>query len=184
MDVKPVNTKRDFVRRYEKGEFGNRAPTWDTYDEWYKSRYTGLTHIRNRIAGGPTWYNVPSEKMPQVYRNILTSGVATYDLYFSAMAPHEHTRLQGEVRESIGHLDLTYTKVKKPMREAFKDQQLYAKGLKAYNLLKANLCSNSYFWMEELLAKYPGHVIEFSAFSVDWGTLPNHNTVIWEVRNY
>jgi hypothetical protein len=56
---KPVLSKRDFVRRYSQGEFGNASPTWNHVSDWGRAGYKGLVHIRNRIAGEQTWYDVP-----------------------------------------------------------------------------------------------------------------------------
>ena len=71
-----VNSKHDFVRRYWEGEFGNGAPTWNTLADWAREtndsdnpevlhdleRKGVLYHVRNRVAGGPTHYDVkPTE---------------------------------------------------------------------------------------------------------------------------
>ena len=66
--TKPVLTKKDFVRRYARGEFGNASPTWSTYWDWMQSKHwvgqqRQLYHIRNRIAGEKTWYDVPPTLM-------------------------------------------------------------------------------------------------------------------------
>lgn len=100
------------------------------------------------------------------------------------MAPHDKQTLQGEVQLSERWLDLRYTFVKKPMRESLAEQELYASGLKAIWLLKTYFDPASYDWLQHLFDAYPGHVIEFSCFSVNWGTIPNRNTVVWECRLY
>ena len=33
-DYPPIINKTQFVREYQKGTFGNRSPTWDSYAEW------------------------------------------------------------------------------------------------------------------------------------------------------
>lgn len=180
----PVLTKRDFVERYQSGagEFGNRAPTWNTYEEFKASGYKGLVHLRNRIAGGPTWYNIPADEVWFKFCEVCTV-MSGRDIYFSGMAPHDRNLLQGEVCQSTEHLSLTYSTVPNlPMRDALTRKLQTAEGIRAVLLLRTNLCPNSYEWLQQLLDLYPDHVIEFSAFSCEWGTIPGFNTVFWEVR--
>lgn len=198
MDIpmRPVKTKRDFVRRYQQGEFGNRAPTWDSLSEYRASKYRGLVHLRNRVAGGPTWYNVPWDEV-EITWYIATCkvnggrpAVLEKDLYISGMAPHDRGTIQGEVmlspiRLGMGpHYELTYCSAKKPMREALAEETRYSTGLRAASLLRTYMDPSSYDWVQYLLETYPNHIVEFSCFSVPWGTIPNRNTVIWEVRAY
>jgi hypothetical protein len=184
MRHKPVNTKTDFAKRYIANEFGNRAPTWDNPGEYVLSKYDGLVHIRNRIRNAQTWYDVSSEKFFGVWEEA-TSKYNVSDLYISAMCPTEKTICQGEIMHvEEGMLYLSYNLIAKPMRDAFKEQSLHAYGIVAVTLLKHFMDANSYEWTQTLLDRYPSHVIEFSTFSTQWGTLPNFNTVFWEVRNY
>jgi len=182
---KPVLTKKDFVRRYEKGEFGNRSPTWPTIEAWACSMPSPRTlyHIRNRIAGGETWYDVPGYNIPRLWYRAKKK-IGESNLYISAMAPTKLTVIQGEVRRSVDYLDLTYSTVVAPMRTALATETKHANWYGAYNLLRANLDDNSWWWLWELLNRYLDHVVEFSTYSKPWGTLPNFNTVFWEVRKY
>ena len=183
MARRPVLTKTDFVRRYLAGEFGNRAPTWDTLEQCLRSGYKGLIHIRNRVKGAKTWYNVPHDRLKQAWLEAIQC-FPPEKLYLSAMAPTEKTVIQGEVQRGLWYLDLTYTTVRKPMREALAQECRTAKGLTAIRLLKTYLCPNSYEWLWYLLDEYEDHVVEFSTYSVCWGTVPGYNTVFWEVRKY
>ena len=180
----PVTNKMDFVRRYSCGEFGNHAPTWDTLHEFLASDYRGLIHIRNRVAGGPTWYNLSPEKVHIQWDKILDSGVNSQTLYLSGMCPTEKTILQGELQQSLDHIDLTYSTVVAPMREALAAETKFAKGIAALSLVQWAMDAPSFDWMQELLDLYPNHVIEFTCLSVCWGTIPNRNTLVWEIRNY
>ena len=176
----PVLTKTDFVRRFFQNEFGNRGQNWNTLDEFLGANYTGLVHLRNRTPGGATYYNIPATEVSckwstlRDYRN----------WYLAAMAPHDCNLIQGEVWVDT-RLYLAYTTVKKlPMREALAKCTQRAEGIIGVSLLKQYLCANSYDWLQVLLKRYPGHVVEFSTFSKCWGTLPHYNTVWWEIRNY
>jgi hypothetical protein len=184
----PVLTKKDFVRRYAAGEFGNASPTWNTIEEFNRSGYTGLVHLRNRVAGGPTWYDTKAGHVDGLFHS-LTYGaeplVKPEDIYFSGMAPTAATQIQGEVMQSPAGLYLYYTRVAKPMRDALREHSAEAVGIMAAHLLRHYLCPNSLEWMHTLLDRYPYHVVEFSTYSTKWGTLaPKFNTVFWEVRAY
>lgn len=186
----PVLSKIDFVRRYRLGEFGNCSPTWDSYDDWAANGFQSTTpgqlyHIRNRVAGGPTFYNVPESELSFRWHDLVFRGTKPETLYISAMAPHDRGTIQGELMQSErGSLYLLYTRGKKPMRDALAESSHEARGIVALTLLKHYLCPKSYDWLQVLLSRYPEHVIEFSCFSVEFGTLPGFNTCFWECRLY
>lgn len=185
----PVLTKADFVKRYAAGEFGNRSPTWQTFEEWYDAtvrewRSVGSVnsyHLRNRTAGGTTYYALSWPNLYEVW--VEQSDKKAW--YCSAMCPHEHNLLQGEVMLTTEGVYLNYsTVVGKPMREALAEESKHAYGLRAIFLLKQALNPVSYDWLQVLLDLYPDHTVEFTALSVEWGTLPGYNTLFWEVRRY
>jgi hypothetical protein len=179
----PVRTKRDFVLRYAENEFGNRAPTWNTLDEYLAANYNGgLIHLRNRIAGGKTWSNVAPNDVDLYWREALNSGLTPKDLYISGMCPTEKTVIQGEILQTTEGLNLYYTTVAKPMREALAQEAHNVVGLRALGTIKHYMDPGSYDWIQVLLERYPLHVIEFTTLSVNWGTIPHRNTLIWEVR--
>lgn len=182
---RPVRNKLDFVPRYKAGEFGNHSPSWDTVEELVASNYFGPVHFRNRIAGGPTWYNVPSFCAKNWMENLVENGSLDPALiYLSAMAPHRFNVIQGEVRQDTEHLHVWYsTAPNLPMRDALEKEHLAAEGLRASLLLQEAMDPVSWDWLNYLLEAYPDHVVEFSTFSVGWGTL-GWNTVFWECRLY
>lgn len=182
--ARPVLTKRDFVRRYQAGEFGNRCPSWLTLDELLTSGHTDPVHIRNRVPGGDTWYNVPLPRVAEVWRGALTK-YGPQNLYIGAMGPpDEARRLQGEVQTGLWGLDLYYTTVRRPMRDALQKQAFSTAGATSLWLLRRYLDEQSYEWLRYLLDEYKDHVVEFSSYSCEWGTLKGYNTVFWEVRKY
>lgn len=182
--LRPVLNKQDFVRRYAAGEFGNASPTWNGLDEFLADGYTGLVHVRNRVAGAPTWYNIPARDVAATWRKALETGYGSEQLYISAMAPTTYTLFQGEVLQSAHSLDLLYTTVAKPMRDALRQWSRHVSGIVAILLLRYYLCPNSYDWLNYLLTAYPAHAVEFSTYAIKWGTIPGFNTVFWEVRLY
>ena len=177
--MRPVVTKKDFVRRFMANEFGNRGPTWDTLAEFTQSGYSGLLHIRNRKAGGPTYYNVHSAELLNIW---LKYAHNPSEFYIAAMAPTDKTTFQGEVTIGNCGVELTYSTVVAPMREALAKNTQISQGIMALSLMRHYMDPSSYDWAQELLVTYPGHIVEFSCYSVNWGTIPHRNTVIWEVR--
>lgn len=189
MSRRPVKTKHDFVRRYKRGEFGNASPTWNNISEVKRDprantlNPSGRWHIRNRIAGGPTWYNVSTHDLDTMWVQACGK-VGPENLYISCMAPHDRGTLQGEICRSDRFYDLTYTLIKKPMREALAEMSIFQSGIGAIGIVRHYMDDPSYLALNELFDEYPGHTIEFSCFEIPWGTIPNRNTVFWEVRAY
>ncbi|MCK9569155.1 hypothetical protein M0R72_09450 [Candidatus Pacearchaeota archaeon] len=185
--VESVLTKSDFVRRYQLGEFGNHSPTWARVEDFLAEHPLGdgqKYHLRNRVTGGATWYNIDEDGVEFAFYDLLNSGVKSESLYLSAMAPTELTLIQGEVVRAPWGLYLYYTQVAKPMRDALAEKAESVSGLTALMLLKRYLCQRSYEWLEYLLDEYPGHAVEFSTYGKCWGTVPGMNTVFWEIRQY
>jgi len=180
----PINNKAQFVKYYKQGLFGNASLTWDNYEEYKSAKYFGKVHFRNRKRGGDTYYNIGRLESVGVANRLRRAGRLD-EFYISAMAPHERNLLQGEVQQTPVGLGLFYSSaVGLPMRDALALDGRQVYGIEAVMLLRRSLCPKSYDWLQELLSKYPGHVVEFSTFSIKWGTLPGFNTVFWEVRNY
>jgi len=183
--VKPVNSKLDFVRRYSTGEFGNHSPTWDSLSAWSTvASSNALYHIRNRVAGGPTFYNLCRSQVIVYWHDIVRQGVDPSTLYISEMAPTSKTLFQGEVQRGVWGYVLYYSRTAKPMRDALAEDGHSVSGIIASCLLRGFLCPRSYDWLMYLLNVYEGHVVEFSTYRIEWGTLAGYNTVYWEVRNY
>lgn len=185
--AQPVLYKADFVRRYAAGEFGNHSPTWDSIAEFVAAgRHcdSRLYHLRNRVAGATTWYNLTGLSVPYYWNRAVQLGHRPSRLYISEMAPTAATLLQGEVQRGIWGLDLYYTTVRKPMRDALREWARQARGIIALAILQRFLDPSSYAWLEHLLDTYPGHAIEFSTYDCCWGTVSGRNTVWWEVRRY
>ena len=191
----PVKNKKNFVARYMEGEFGNRSPTWGTLEEFLEEKkhkrphgydYSpGNFHLRNRVTSGDTWYDLSSEQVEECWNLAADDkGLKPEDLYISEMAPTDRTTLQGEIQQTDRGTELYGTNVRLPMRDALRLSAFTLTGLQAVSSLVRYCDANSLEWINILLARYPGHVIEFSSYNRSWGTVPNRNTVIWEVRLY
>ena len=181
--MEPVKTKQQFVALYERGIFGNHTETWSTAEEALASNAPGPFHIRNRVAGGITYYNIKRWDMFSTWKDALIRQPARL-WYVSCMAP-DYTIFQGEVMRGVGGLNLTFSLINAPMRTALAQQTLYAHGLRAKLLLEYYLDPGDLDWLMELLDEYdnPSHVIEFSHFAIPCGTL-NRRMIVWENRCY
>ena len=179
--MKPVLTKKDFVRRYKSGEFGNASPSWEAREiALITPRPGALYHLRNKTVAGKTHYNLSWKQLNTAVSRLVNK----QNWYISEMAPHESTIIQGETQRSIGGLYLRYTFDKRPMRDAWQYHEAHAYNLTAQQILADYLDQQSFEHLRDLLEYYVGHIIEFSTFGVEWGTVPGFRTVIWEVRRY
>jgi hypothetical protein len=70
------------------------------------------------------------------------------------------------------------------MREGLAKDGKQVYGATAARLMREFLNDKSFEWVQYLLDSYPDHVVEFSTYDVEWGTVPGHNTVFWEIRKY
>lgn len=180
---RPVLTKTDFVHRFQLGEFGNASPTWDNPTEFLKeANRDNLFHIRSRIAGGPTWYNIQGHHVDIEWYHICYAAKKANpsQLYISAMAPLH--LLNGEIMRTHEGLYLYYSTVQKPMRDSLREGGREAKGVAVQFILKHFMNERSYDWTMLLLDRYKDHVIEFTVVNKCWGTVPGYNTLFWEVR--
>jgi hypothetical protein len=191
-DRTTVENKRVFYELYETGAFGNRALAWNNYDEFTKRSWPGMVCIRAKkgISRRMVRYNIKPEEVEDVLREFEESGFSRNDLAFNQSMPDSDLIIQGEVLMGLEGFNLTYTTVKKPMNLSLKEESIYTTGINAKLILQDALWHTSFLDLEELLQIYtnvgsePSCVVEFSAYRVAVGNLPNRNTVFWEVRNY
>lgn len=177
----PVLSKADFVRRYARHEFGNHTQTWETLNEFVTDldRVDGLVHLRNRNAGGGTYYNLRPRDLSWVWSHEEDRS----DWYASKMAPSDYTVFQGEVMWGIGDLDLTYNTLPLPMREGMTLGQKTAHGVTALFLMQRYLDDADWEHIQWLLNNYLDHVVEFSVYSIPCG-IYNRRMIVWEIRKY
>lgn len=180
---RPVKTKADFYRRFHAGEFGNHGPMWQSLDEYMASGYRGPIAIRTKKRGGRCDYWLSRKDVPRIAREFEREGWG--DINFSAMSPHKYNTLQGEIHDGPRGVEGMLSEVKGlPMRPAMADHSFASFGLECRVLLRSSMTIDDYEHLIGLLDRYPGHVVEFAAFSVPWGVIPGMRTVIWEVRHY
>lgn len=185
-EKRSVESKKDCYLLYEKGFFGNKALTWNSFDEILKSGWKGEVCIRSRVGTARTnvVYNIPIEKVKSEVEKLKEKGIDEGELTFNQSMPDENLSIQGEIMLTERGLYFLHTFVKKPMNLGLREEAKHAWGLKARMLLEKNLYPASLSDIYALLEIFPDAVIEFSAYNAPVGSVPGRNTVIWEVRNY
>jgi hypothetical protein len=186
----PIKTKTEYYKRCELLQVGNTLRFWNSYDELAASDYKGTVSIRNMIKDGTTnkvrLYEIPQDDLPR----ILSTLKDVSELGFTEDPPNKYRTIQGEFSYVSGKPVLTYTFLKEPMYLAFKKEQLHKDGLSATILLNEYCDPSSYEWIISATEIFGDHthvnipIIEFTCFSINIGSIPNRNTIIWEIRNY
>jgi len=182
-----IDSKEECYLLYEAGIFGNKAITWNSFQEILDSGWKGKVCMRGRrsqIERGKVVYNVNLNDVPKIIERFRSEGIFENYIGFNQSMPDEHLLIQGEIMRTWLGLSLWYTTKKEPMNGALKNESLYAEGLRAKLLLEGNMCPSSYSDLEALFELFPNSAIEFSSYNINVGNIPNRNTVIWEVRNY
>lgn len=181
-----VKSKAEMYPLYEAGKFGNKLESWSSVDEYLSSGSPKSVGLRYKGQTGGLWfqsYLKPTE-VRAVADRWLTEGAKESLIVVSEAAPDEYIIAQGEVCRYLWGLELRYSTVKTAMRKALATEQHHARGLRAKMLLESWMSPGSLNDLNELLDTYPDAVIEFSTFSIELGSCPHRNTLIWEVRNY
>jgi hypothetical protein len=183
-----IKNKRECYDLYDKGLFGNRALSWDSYEELLKSDWRGDVCIRGKGNGIPridVKYNIPHSLVGREVERLVKKGYPEGVLRFIQSMPDQSLSIQGEVIDyNTGGFEITYSLVQKPMNLALAEDTRFAKGLAARIILRSRMDSSSFEDLQALLEIFPESAIEFSTYDVCVGDIPGRNTVFWEVRNY
>jgi hypothetical protein len=171
-------SKREFVERFDKGEFGNRPRIWANWKELRDSDYSGYVTLRPLDIGGKARYGVH-------VKDIVWADCDR--CHFNESMPDDLLTIQGNIYLTDTELKLTYsTEAGLRHREAVTyPNGICATGLLAWSLLKVHMEGNDWEDLMLLLEMYrDAWVIEFSTYQTNVGVLPNRKTVWWEVRAY
>ena len=184
----PVLTKAEMYRMLQAGAFGNTIPRWFDLHEW---RARGHCH-RYELWGvqHSTKPAFPGTRLDVHWRDVdavVECNGFGRDYCISPMV-HQVGAVQweGDVYDhperglicsgNVGPAPGSW-------RTHMKAPRLW-EGSAARSLLRHVLNPNSYEDLMVLVENYPNHVCELSALDVCFGTVPNRNAVVWEVRRY
>jgi hypothetical protein len=166
-------------RLLREGRFGNYPINWPSLAALQASGYQGKVGVRSLAVSNPiALYHVPVGELAQRIAE-LPDTIDRSGLVFTEALDESKNTLQGEYD---GHR-LTYTFDKNPMKAAFRNQCLHAAGLLARGLLNHYLEPVDVDVIDDLLHDFPGHIVEFSGFSIPVGQRRT-KMVVWEVRAY
>lgn len=189
MNRGPVLSKTDWYRRSRLGEFGNVNPEWFTIREWEQREilrdctHWGVRHTR--LAGFKgTALNVETEDVVDwIVRNGFGSDYQISPMIWVFGQP----RFEGNVCRQDGEPGLLVEGNIDPApgtwRLHMQKPRVWARTAGVL-LLRHLLNGNSYDDLMELIDGYPDHVVELTALSSEFGTVPGRNGIIWEVRRY
>jgi len=184
---KKVRSKEEFYVLYEAGVFGNKALTWNSYEDLKNSGWNGNVCLRSGrgVDRKRVDYNVKLEDVQKTIKSWEKDGRLESEIRYNQSMPDEHLVLQGEVIDAVGGFSLAYTTIKKPMIEAFEEQRVEIKGFNAKRILRTSMTGSSYSDLEDIFDLFPTAAIEFSTYNIGVGENPSgRNTVFWEVRDY
>ncbi len=170
----PTN-KRRMYEMYLAGEFGNRLRAYDNLAD-YNRDAEDLGRVAMRFTG-PARRMIKNLDRAQVNLQFV-QGVNI----ISEFAPDQRLTLHGEVMRDHRGLVLYYSTVRGyRMRDGLSAFGQTLTGLSAKMMLQRHLDSASYLWLEELMQRWPGCIVEFSSYDMLVGDRMN-NTLWWEVR--
>lgn len=171
-----IKTKTKMYEYLKKGLLGNTAKIYNSLNEIPKNE---ILSMRYNQAGNISKCDPNMTKDKLINRNIDLSEVTI------CQQPQQYANclLNGEITKNHFGLDLRYKIGNMWMRPAMKIADR-ATGLFAQKILDTYLTSSDYDCLMDLLDIYEGHIIEFTVFDNYVGTIPNRNTIIWEVRKY
>lgn len=173
-----VTNKTIFYKYYNRGLFGNRLRSWNSYKKLMEDPYNGNVTIRSLKTAYASQYEVPKQ-------NVLSKIIGPVEHYkFNESAPEHDMIVQGELMTLPGGLYFYYSFEKLPMKVALSVCPKHDTGLIVNEILRYTCTPSSYEDILELLDTYKNHVIELSVFNKNVGILPHRNTIIWEVRLY
>lgn len=185
-----ITTKRRAYELYHSGAFGNALWSWDWFrieelaDLWEKGWRRTLA-IRYKEPGSDFFqFDIPGfGAMCVAVARLAQRGARPSLMVVSEQADDSTITIQGEVMRSTDYLTLKYSTIKRPMRLAFREEQLHARGAEAVRLLRAHMEPTAWDNLWELFDRWPDAVVEFSCYERGVGKL-NWNTIFWEVRHY
>jgi len=180
MMKRDVLTKEDMYERWMAMEFGNRPRAWGSYVDWVCDEYDGPVALRycepnsDRKAYGVDRLNVTG--------TMWRLGGEKSKYRISEQSNLGDVAIQGELTVDEHGVFLAYSHEQLPMGR-LRNRLLEARGSAALTIIDRHLDSCDAQDLRDLLASYPGHVIEFGSYHRPMGVC-HRRMCVWEVRKY
>ena len=183
MPSESVRTKAEMYRLLAAGAFGNTCPQYFSVREWWLSgddvRYP-LWGVRSQVPGGPCRLHCPADEVDRTVRefgcpvniSVMVDSIATVTLMADIWDSPTGLIVYG----------IEYPEHGASWRAIMPTHGRHWHGIAAKMLLAKHLNANSRNDLDEVFARYPGHIIEVSALDRCIGVKEHRNTVKWEVR--
>ncbi len=187
--MRAPSTKTESHELWQRGRYGNYIRTWPSGYAAEKDGYFGPLTLRYRAhagGGGPCIYDINAVQVDNHIEEYLSNhSHFERDRFFVNEALHkEYMVLQGELMKNPDWYLFGNTKPMH-MRDALKDKDVKTwTGCAVPIILRHCMSPGSYDDLMMVMDEWPDAVIEFSTLSIDFGAVPNRNSVIWELRGY
>lgn len=187
-----TSDKQSMYRALAAGAFGNTIRQWFNLDVWQSSPEADRVEwwgVRTLTPGGPCRLNCPNWDVPRTALEFIDAGhrvnisvmvdkVATVTAWLEVMDAEGGLVVEGvEFPDTAGGWTWRNSMPDPSRRRRWN-------GTAARMVLARHLNENSRADLSDLLAGYPGCVVELSALDRCVGTVPHRNAVVWEVRGY
>lgn len=188
MTDEPIRTKGRMYDLLSRGVLGNTIPQWFSLKKWRAdpdARRYAVWGVRTMTPGGPCRLYCPEADVAATVAEYEAAGHAcNISVMIDAVV---NVTLYADVFEVPSGLAVYC--VENPgkgasWRKVMPTLGRQYEGLAAKMLLRKHLNASSLADLEALMERYPGNVVELSACSTCFGTVPGRNAVIWEVRDY
>lgn len=179
-----IDTKAKYLELAAAGLAGTRVRHWDTLEEVRADHYTGPLIVRSRSPNSPFMLpDVPNAEAEVRLSELLAAGATAQSLYWSARPPNHGRLLNAEVWDGPLGVYLHWSREQTNLRDALRTGS-HAEGIAARLILRDSLWPDSLDELYDLWHRYPGAVIELTAFDCQMGDIMGRNCIIWEVRHY
>jgi len=181
-----INTKTKMYKALQKGLFGNTGKYYKNINFIPKNEIVTLRYKdRNKLSGKNFLaYDITKNMIKPTINKWVNQGAKEENIFINQSQNDNNIIVQGELTINEYGYYFYHSFLKEKIRIALKKDGKVIHGLQVSLLLKRIMDINSYNDTIELLETYPNHIIELSIYNHYTGTIPNRNTIIWEVRAY
>lgn len=186
MAVGPITTKAEYRRRARMGLLGNQPAT---YKDPFEARADGISWdepmaVRFGTANSPHMkFDVPLREVAAYARSVGDP----HGYYLHPMYRGGRT-FSATLVDGPGYAELRYALSPEPLPVALDGPAARSTDSRSVirEVLRYALSDADYDDLQDLQARYPGHVFELSSFDRPVGTLAPHGRrmLVWEVRFY
>lgn len=183
--ARQITSKHEMYRLLQSGRLGNTVPSWNLGDIPESEWPSGHVGIRSKRPLGFFVKTITLRELKQ-YKQV--SQPPDNDLVYYFAPPEQYATINGEIAWGSDYPEMVLRyNTTQPLtnRTAMRSSNaIEVTGLRARMVLAHFVWERDLEALYDLLDTYVNAVVEFTSYSVPYGTIPGCNTIIWEVRNY